>query len=320
MTREFSFVKKHDREISSATELMQVSGLDWTVSLNDVYASGKYDTLPIANKFATVKTTSNGIESVLGVTGSRYKVFQNNEIFSTLDPLVEDGSVKYGSAGELGHGKVVWAVLQLSSGITIGNDPHAAYILTRTSHDGSTPFQLAPMINRIACTNQINANFLNAKKNNTYYSVRHSLNSNIDIDAIRIVFNVIREDINKYADISNWLLGQSFTDSMFNDYVRMIYPMPSKYQNTPISMLSGHELRAIDRIESLRSNARYIWNNGNGTIDGIAGTKFAAFQSIIENDDHGIVVNRSIEKREQRILTGKDIGIKNHAYQVLAKF
>jgi phage/plasmid-like protein (TIGR03299 family) len=315
--REFKFVKNHEQEIYSATDLMNKSNLDWKVSLNPVYAAGSFDPVPIDDKFATVKTTSNGEESVLSVVGGRYKVFQNSEIFSSLDPLVESGITKYGAAGELGGGKTVWAVLQFSSEISIGNDPHAAYILARTSHDGSTPFQLAPMINRISCTNQINAKFQEAKKNNSYYSIRHTTNSVVDFDTIKSVFNVIREDIKHYTDISSWLLNQSFDDGEFRRFLGRVYPMPSIIQDTAYDLLSPAQRRVHSSIIAARGRAQFIWDGGTGTQTGIAGTKFAAFQTIIEEADHGAATMDGFYRQERKIITGKDLPIKNRAYELL---
>ena len=81
----YTLIGKHcEYEVSSAHDLMKQAGLDWQVSLNDVYATGSYDVIKIEDKYATVRTNKDGTESVLSVVGSRYKVFQNDEVFSCV--------------------------------------------------------------------------------------------------------------------------------------------------------------------------------------------------------------------------------------------
>ena len=314
MAREFSFISQHETHATSASELMELAGLDWTVSLNRLYASGSFDVIDVPDKFATVKTDKNNNESVLSVVGSRYKVFQNSEIFSPLDRIVSDGSGVYGNAGELGGGKVVWATVKLPNPIHVGNDEHMGYIVARTSHDGSTPFQMTPMLNRIGCTNQINAMMMSGKTRGLYYSVRHSLNSVIDNDTIISMYRNSLKDITEYANVSRWLLGEKFNDGDFASFTRMVYPMPSLLDSMDEDMLSPTQVRTRNKILSARTNALTIWNGETLTQEGIAGTKFAAFQSIVEATDWN---GKPLDKIEANILTGKDIPIKARALELL---
>jgi hypothetical protein len=76
--------KQNEYNVTTAHELMTNSGLDWTVSLTEVFAKGtEYGSyIEAPDKYATVRRDTDGTESVLSVVGSRYKVFQNSEIFS----------------------------------------------------------------------------------------------------------------------------------------------------------------------------------------------------------------------------------------------
>lgn len=314
--REFKFISKFEHnDIFTASELMVRNNLDWNVSLNDVYASGSFDPIKINNRFATVKTDRNGNETVLSVVGSRYRVFQNSDIFSTLDAVVGSGDARYGSAGELDGGKVVWSVLSLPDNVNVGKDEHSAYVVARTSHDGSTPFQLVPMINRLACTNQINALMLSQKQKGLYYSVRHTQNSVIDPQDIKAVFGIIREDVKRYTNISNWLVGESFSAEEFTQFTKVVYPMSSIIEHTPVNMLSPGQLRTRTSVLRNRFNALNIFNGLEGnTLNGIENTKFAAFQSIVEVSDH---YSKNASKQEDKILLGKDTNIKSRALSLL---
>ncbi len=305
---------KNAYEVKSAHDLMVQANLDWRVSLNDVYASGMFDPILIDDKFATIKTDKNGKESVLSVVGTRYKVFQNDEIFSSLDSIVGAGDARYGAAGELKDGKVVWALLELPDNVSVGDDPHTGYILAKTSHDGSSPFQLTPIMNRISCTNQINARMMQGKEKGLYYSIRHSMGNDIDINQVRAALNIIRKDMQEYVRVSTWLRGQEFTNEQFFNFTKRVFALPTKIEFAADEFLSIGEKRAKTRALLNRSNAVKVWLGETETQDNIKNTKFGAFQAIVEVSDH---MQRNQLKQAEKIILGSDINLKSKAFELL---
>lgn len=305
---------KNNYEVTSAHDLMVQAGLNWKVSLNDVYAAGSTDPILIEDKYATVRTDNNGLESILSVVGTRYKVFQNEEIFSSLDSIVGAGDARYGSAGELKGGKIVWSLLELPDNVSVGDDPHRGYILARTSHDGSTPFQLTPIMNRISCTNQINARMVQGAKTGLYYSIRHSQGNDIDINEVKSALTIIRKDMQEYVRVSTWLRGQEFTNEQFFNFTKRVFALPTKIEFAADEFLSVGEKRAKTRALLNRSNAVKVWLGDTETQDNIKNTKFGAFQAIIEVSDH---MQRSQIKQAEKIVLGTDVNLKSKAFELL---
>lgn len=304
----------NEREVTSARDMMSQAGLDWTVSLEDVYASGKYDPIQIKDKFATVRTNQDGEQSVLGVVGSRYKVFQNSEVFESLDFLIDSGEARYSAAGELNNGSVVWTVMELPNALKIPSDPHAGYILARTSHDGSTALEIAPIVSRLHCTNQINSAFASAKKKQLYYSIKHTNKNSVSVKDIREVINVMYESFGDYEDMSANLLQKPMSNFEFDSFAKQVYPLSSKIEFSPDELLSAGEKRARAAQFKNRAKARSVWLCETDTQHNIAGTKFAALHAIIETQDH---FSRSYEKASSRILLSKDGKIKQRALELL---
>jgi len=161
-------------EATSASEVASQAGLDWTVSLHDITATyttpGENgmdmvkDYIPIENKKAVIKTDPYGQTSAIGVVGNRYKVFQNAEIFSALDNLIDSSGLRYAAAGEYDGGAKVWMLMETPMEMTIADDPHSAFLLARTSHDGSSSVIIKPVIERLFCMNQINKIYKNNNK------------------------------------------------------------------------------------------------------------------------------------------------------------
>ena len=137
---------------TSASDVARQAGLDWSVSLHDVTTTyqipgqGQPIHVPINNKQAVVKTTATGEVTPLGVVGNKYKPFQNAEVFSVLDTLIDSGDARYAAAGEYDSGAKVWMLLQLPLEMEIKGDPHAAFLLAKTTHDGSGSVLIRPII------------------------------------------------------------------------------------------------------------------------------------------------------------------------------
>jgi phage/plasmid-like protein (TIGR03299 family) len=299
-------------EVNTAHDLMVKAGLDWEVTLENVFIN-ETDPIEVPDRYATVKWNEGRIEP-LAIVGSRYKVLQNSEIFSCLDDIVNNSDARYGAAGELKGGNVVWATIELPANVTVGDDPHNAYVIARTSHDGSMPFQMTPVVNRIGCTNQINAAMMSGKAKGLYYRVKHSPNSSINVNDIRNAFKIMNEDIQKYATVSSYLRSIEFSNEEFKNFVKRVYPLPSKIEFSPYEMLSAGERTSKTRAERNRSSALNVWIGETDTQHNIKGTKFGAFQAIVEATDH---FSKSYTKQASKMILGTDIAIKSRALQLL---
>ena len=300
-------------EVNSASDLIKQAGLDWKVTLENVFIKGQTMDVEVPDRYATVKWNGAGAEP-LAVVGSRYKVLQNDEIFSCLDDIVQNSDARYGAAGELKGGNVVWATIELPANVTVGDDPHNAYVIARTSHDGSLPFQMTPVVNRIGCTNQINAAMMSGKAKGIYYRVKHSPNSSVNVNDIRQAFRVMNEDVAKYATVSTYLRSIEFSTDEFKNFIKRVYPLPSKIEFSPYEMLSAGERTSKTRTERSRASALNVWIGETHTQDNIKGTKFGAFQAIVEATDH---FSKNYEKQAGKMILGTDIAVKSRALQLL---
>jgi phage/plasmid-like protein (TIGR03299 family) len=92
----------------------------------------------------------------LGVVSDRYKIVQNTDAFNFLDSLLQDGVIRYESAGALKGGRVVWALARMPSQDEIApGDVSRRYILFSTTHDGSGSVHALPTSVRVVCANTL---------------------------------------------------------------------------------------------------------------------------------------------------------------------
>jgi phage/plasmid-like protein (TIGR03299 family) len=302
---------------TSAKDAAQQAGLDWHVQLADVQAlavtNDGVNTLEVPSTFATVRTNKDATQSVLGTVGGRYKVFQNEEMFSGLDALVDSGDARYAFAGEVRGGAQVYMVLELPNEVKIANDPHSCYLVARTSHDGSTALQISPSIQRLRCTNQIAGIFAKAGT----YTLKHTTNAKFRIEDIKRIIPVTYEGIKFYELIGNKLINEKLTDEEVDNIFNKMWSIPSIIENSPYALLSAGQKRQFNSATVARATAKAIYRGDTGTQEELYGTRFGVFQSIVEYADH--YSHKAESVRAERIVTGSADRIKSKALELLTK-
>ena len=302
---------------TSARDAADQAGINWHVSLADVQALALNDngvsTLEVPNTFATIRTNTNGSQSVLGTVGGRYKVFQNAEMFGALDALVDSGDARYAYAGEVKGGAQVYMVLELPSGVKIQGDEHKAYLVARTSHDGSCALQIAPSVHRLRCSNQIAGIF----SKSATYTLKHTTNAEFKIEDIKRIIPVTYEGIKFYELIGNKLINETVTDAEVDDIFKKMWSLPSEVEKSPYALLSQGQKRQYNSAIGARDIAKAIYRGETGTQEELYGTKFGAFQAVVEFADH--YSHKSEATRAERIVNGSADRLKNKALTLLTK-
>jgi len=293
-------------EATSAAQVAEQAGLNWTVSLSDMHTS---DFLHVPKKQAVVKK-HNGNESVIGVVGNKYKVFQNSEVFGSLDGLIDSGEARYAAAGEYDDGAKVWMLMSLPKEMEIKGDPHAAFLLAKTSHDGSSSVVLRPIIERLWCSNQINRIFKAKNKAHTY-TLRHTQNAVLSVSDMRNILDLTYTSIDEYSNLANYLLQREADIAKATAFFKKVWALPSKIENAPLHLLSKGEKNAKSRALNARQKAFAIYTD-SPTQENIRNTEFGLWQAVVEYADHHSQKDASIAT-----LAGRNDGIKLRALELI---
>jgi phage/plasmid-like protein (TIGR03299 family) len=294
-------------EASSAAEVARQAGLDWTVGLSDMHTS---DFLHVPKKQAVVKK-ADGKESVIGVVGNKYKVFQNQEVFSCLDSLIDSGEARYAAAGEYDDGAKVWMLMSLPKEMEIKGDPHSAFLLAKTSHDGSSSVVIRPIIERFFCSNQINRIFRAKNKAHTY-TLRHTQNSVLSVSDMRNLLDLTYSSIDMYSNLANHLIQRESDIAKATAYFKKVWALPTKIEQSPLHLLSKGEKNAKSRALNARQKAFAIYSD-SPTQENIRNTEFGLWQSVVEYADHHSQKDASIAT-----LAGRNDSIKLRALELLS--
>jgi len=303
-------------EATSASEVASQAGLDWSVSLHDIEANYQIpgnesvSRIPVENKKAVIKTTPMGETSAIGVVGNRYKVFQNAEIFGALDNLIDSSGMRYAAAGEYDGGGKVWMLMETPMEMTIANDPHAAFLLAKTSHDGSSSVIIRPIIERLFCMNQINKIYKG--KNKYTYQLSHTTNATLSISEISNIIQLSYDMANDYTQLADMLLAKEASHEHAKNYFKRVFPLPTKIEEVRYDLLSTGEKKQYTRAIQARETAFNIYA-ASPTQENIRNTEFGMWQAVIEWADY----NAKGKNLALRAISGTSDNIKTRALELL---
>jgi phage/plasmid-like protein (TIGR03299 family) len=306
-------------EAGSASEAAQQAGLDWNVMLADMQAYVKnevnpYETVtdyyPVPRKQAVIKLGKENDNQVIGVVGDKYKVVQNMEVFSALDSLVDSGDARYTAAGEYNNGANIWMIMELPIGVNVANDPHAAFLLIQSSHDGSCSVRIRPIIERLFCRNQINRLITGKKTNDYTYVMKHTTNATLSPSEIGNIIKLSYDSIEQYEQVSATLLSREASHARARDFFKRVWALPSTVEGKPYHMLTQGERRQQTIAVTARDKAFEIYSE-SPTQENIRGTAFGMWQAVVEYADHH--ASGGSERLAVSTLSGRNDKVKDKA-------
>lgn len=246
---------------------------NWSVSLEKVELPAGYR--GVSDSFMVTRTNpfDNGTD-VLAMVGDRYKVYQNEELFSFGDNLT-DGGATWESAGSIKNGRQVFGSLSVPREFILDPqgiaDKTKTYLLVTTSHDGSASIQACITPVRVVCQNTLNM-ALNGHKQS--FKIRHTQKADGRIDEARRVLGLTMGHMDAFETMAQELFSTSITNAQFDGIVEALYPAPVDGTKGSITMHSNK----IDLIKAIYLNSP--------TQEGITGTAWGALNALTERIDY----------------------------------
>lgn len=274
--------------VDEALDLAHLSG--WNVQKEPIYTA---DGLVIPGRNATVATI-NGKRVVLGDTGDRYVVFQNEEHATFLNTLVDESGAHLETAGALGRGERVFVSLLLPDSVTIGGqsgDKVDTYIGALNAHDASMPFTVVTTPIRWECQNMINYSLSLAQNRHT---VRHSgAGLKGAVEEARRVLGLIYKYNSAFEAEAERLVQISMNSESFEEMVSAEYGY------------EGDNMAAAERADERVGQMMTLFDTA-GTNANIRETAWAGFNAIVEYFDWFSATTADDEnaKRAEKSLSG----------------
>ena len=267
-----------DESVSTQLMLDEAKLSNWNVSLSPVadYIPESWNDTSGA-QYVTRTNPFNGGTDVLSVVGSRYKVVQNEDLFSFADNILDgDSRCAWESAGSLKNGKVVFGSLTVPREMVLdpqgANDKTKLYLIVWTSHDGSVAVQAAITPVRVVCQNTLNLAMRSAKQS---FKIRHTQTADGKIQIARETLGLTLGYFDVFEKEAQELFKQEITDKQFNDIVLAAYPKPAKdASKLAITKWDNKVVLLNDLYFNSPTNAN------------IKGTKWGAFNALTERLDY----------------------------------
>lgn len=310
-------------EAGSASEAARQAGLDWEVMPVPIQAYVNSNVNPyevvtdyyeVPRKKGILRIDNDGDNRIIGVVGDKYKVVQNMEVFNALDSLVDSGEARYSAAGEYNDGANIWMIMELPTGVQVANDPHAAYLLVQSSHDGSGAVRIRPIIERIFCANQINRLITKNKTNDYTYTMKHTTNAKLSVEDIRAITQLTYQSIKEYEQVADHLLTRRANHQRAREIFRKVWPLPSTVEGKPYDMLTQGERRQQTLAYAARDKAFSIYHE-SPTQENIQDTDFGIWQAVVEYADHH--ASGGSERLAVATLSGRSDRLKSKALELV---
>ncbi len=255
-------------EALSAAEAIVTAGLDWKVEMVPLYTqehvNGEAVFLPSDEGVAT-RRNDNG--RILGHVGTDYRPIQNAELFSFADVLLDQGDLRFETAGSLRGGKVVWCLAQVAREVVIDGDQHVPYLLLASSHDGTMALHGGLTPTRVVCMNTLNL-ALGRTIQNTF-KIRHTSGADRKVNEARRALGISYAYLDGFEVEVEKLMNQPVTDAMMEAIVLDVLP-------------ESDSKRAETRREPERNIIRELWYDKAGNVGRFHGTGWGAIQAVSE--------------------------------------
>jgi phage/plasmid-like protein (TIGR03299 family) len=223
-----------DENVSTA-DMLAAAKLDgWNVQLEDAIYPEGYRT----NSDLFMVTRTNPFDAgtdVLAIVGKRYRVFQNEDLFTFGDNIL-DGGAKWESAGSIKNGKVVFGSLVVPREFILDPngvaDKTTTYLLVHTSHDGSASVQASITPVRVVCQNTLHVALNNTKSS---FKLRHTLKVEGRVAEARMALGLTFNYMDEFESIAKSLFETPMNAVQWDKLINTIYPKPDATQAPQVS-------------------------------------------------------------------------------------
>lgn len=273
--REGVVIDTDGRKGMTIEEALPASGLDWEVEKVPAYAMFDGKPVKIEGRYAVQRTLDG---RVFGTVGRTWEPVQNIEGFQLIDDLIQlaggQGTPCWiESAMALDDGKKVVVMCHLDMNLQIAGEKYNSYLTFVNGHDGRTSVTAIAQDERIVCANTLAMGMYQAEKSGNIVRVRHTVNAADRIKEAIGILGMRNQQAEELAKQGEWLVEQEMSDAHFEKFIESLMPI-EKPKTPAATMIQDRRDVVVDLYQNAATNAP------------IKGTRWGAFQSVVEYADH----------------------------------
>lgn len=209
----------------------------------------------------------------LGIVGTRYKLFSNEDLFAFGDNLTNERR-RWETAGSLSGGRQVFATLTDPDDIVL--DPNGAadvikkYLTLTTSHDGSGKIIAKKTNTRVVCWNTLN---IALKENGAEFSIRHTQNLEGRLAEAKQTLGFADEYDEEFEAAMQTLYAKDMTMTQFEKIVMAEFPEPDAEK-------AGAYTRWENKIDTILN----IWSDSTKSVTALPNNAYRGLQVLTEHN------------------------------------
>jgi len=253
------------------------------------------------SRYELVRPTSgeDPTETVFGIVGARYEPLQNRDAFAFFDPIVDQKTAFFETAGALGDGERVWVMARMRGDMEIVPGDHCRrYLLLSNTHDGKGSVMVKFTAVRVVCQNTLN---LALKTGEPGYRVRHSKLVKDRLDELAKLIATASDVYSRAAAVFKLMAAGKLTDVELNEYLDTVFPKTARQRERKEMPERWTVIR--DLFNSRR----------NDQPPAVEGTLWSAYNAITYFEDHKQDDQETQSTRLERVWFGGGAEIKTWA-------
>lgn len=285
------------------TEAFQLAGLDYKVTLEDLYVKMGDSAFKVDDKKAITRHPMKRDDEYrsFGIVSENYGLLDNMWIASRIDYLI-DGEWTAETAGALGHGETVFATILLGEFELPNGDHIKQYLLIKEGKTGKAKYKMAIVNLRVVCNNTLVAAEDSASVEAEFV---HNADIKDDLDfRIKFLASLKHAQENTVQGLVDMLNTAMNTDRI-QLILEHIYPYPSRPARAKITdqytletvpeeyhdffrkaqKSQSNYNYFINRADKLRGTATQLFNQYNDENVSSANTGYALYQAVTESAD-----------------------------------
>lgn len=223
-TREVPWIKlgKLEEQAVTAKEAAELGGLNFTVSLRDVWftkADGNQRCVP--NRKAVV---CDDDETFMGFSSATaYRTLNYGDAFSFMDSI----SPQYVAAGTLRGRRQGFVVVKPELELNpLGEDPHELFVVLRTSHDSSRATEVSVMPLRQRCMNQLTLRSFSVGAPHRW-SIKHTSTQAAKLAEAQTSLKRLGLYVQRYEELADKLATRQVNETKARQLLKITIPMPN---------------------------------------------------------------------------------------------
>lgn len=258
----------------------------------------------------TLVRTENDV--ALGTCSEDYIIHQRNESLDLLDSLVQDGIMKYESAGVLFDGRKTWVLARIGDSAEIAEgDTVAQYFMAVDDHTATDALEFTPTGVRAVCWNTISI----ARRDDRLWKIAHRGDMKLKLDMLRLYLSQFSERFTEFTESGRILATRQWSQASAEEYVNQLFPKPVDDQGQLVT-----DGRMVTTYNRQISQLRRMFTNERNDMKSIKGTWWALLNAVTESVDHDDTRKRnsrgSKERRMVDLFSGKAADFKRQALEL----